>query len=297
MNKIFSNKWVIAAFILPALLLFAAIILVPIFITGYYSLFEYNGFSEMKYVGMDNYVKLFTDDPLFLESLKNTWTLIFASVFIQIPIAFFLANRLAKGVPGEKTFRTIYFIPVVIATSIIGKLFYYVFSGDVGLVNAIVRAFGFKDFYFSWLTDTRTAFYCITFAAIWQYISYHMLILYAGIKSISTDYYEAAMIDGATGIKATWHITVPLLAPVIKTCVILAVVGCVQTYDIVSAMVGSGKHSGTQIPALLLWRNLFRGKLVGYGSAQAAFLVVICLVASYLITLVFKKPEENASMQ
>ncbi|MCL1981824.1 MAG: sugar ABC transporter permease, partial [Clostridiales bacterium] len=271
MDRILSNKWTISAFVLPALLVFFVVAIVPLFITGYYSFFDYNGFSKMDFTGFDNYKRLFTNDPLFAQALKNTLILIVGSVFVQLPIAFLLANKLAKGVPGEKAFRTIYFIPVVIAATVIGKLFYYVFSSDVGMVNALVRAFGVPDFHFNWMTNPSTAFLCVAFAAIWQYVGYHMLILYAGIKSISTDYYEAAMIDGATGAKATWHVTIPLLAPVIKVCVVLATVGSVQTYDIVVAMVGSGTHSGTQVPAILLWRNLFKGRLVGYGSAQAFF--------------------------
>jgi len=295
-DRILSNKWTIAAFVAPALLVFLGVAVVPLFITGYYSLFDYNGFTTMDFTGLDNYKRLFTDDPLFLQSLKNTLILIVGSVFIQIPIAFLLANKLAKGIPGEKAFRTIYFIPVVIAATIIGKLFYYIFSSDVGMVNALIRALGVPDFHFNWLTNPGTAFLCVAFAAIWQYIGYHMLILYAGIKSISPDYYEAAMIDGATGAKATRYITLPLLSPVIKVCVVLATVGSVKTYDIVVSMVGSGTHSGTQVPAILLWRNLFKGRLVGYGSAQAFFLVVICLILSYFINKLFKKSEENASM-
>jgi len=294
-----SNKWTLAVFVLPALLLFLGVAIVPLFITGYYSLFDYNGLlsiANSDFIGAGNYAKLLAGDPVFLESLKNTAILIIGSVFVQIPLAFLLANRLAKGIPGEKAFRTIYFIPVVIASTIIGKLFYYIFSADIGMLNAIVRAMGARDFYFNWLTHPATAFLCVAVAAIWQYIGYHMIILYAGIKSISTDYFEAAMIDGATGAKATRHITIPLLIPVIKTCVILATVGSVKTYDIVVAMVGSGSHSKTQVPAILLWRNLFKGRLVGYGSAQAFFLVVVCLLISYLIARLFKKPEENVSL-
>lgn len=294
MNKILSNKRSIAVFVLPALLVFFAVAIIPLFISGYYSLHDYDGFSKMDFVGFANYIKMFTEDPAFIKSLTNTLILIFGSVFIQLPLAFLLANKLAKGAPGEKVFRTIYFIPVVIAATVIGKLFYYIFSADVGMINAIVRWFGVSDFHFNWLTNPTTAFLCVAFAAIWQYIGYHMLIMYAGIKSIPADYYEAAMIDGATGWKATWHITIPLLSPVIKTCVILAVVGSVQTYDIVVSMVGSGTHSDTQVPAILLWRNLFKGRRIGYGSAQAFFLVLVCLLLSYLITQIFKKSDENA---
>ena len=311
MNKILSNKWTIAAFVLPALLIFVGIAIVPLFISGYYSLFDYNSYEPKSFTGLSNYINLFQDEE-FLGSLKNTWILIAGSVFIQIPLAFLLANKLAKGVVWEKTFRTIYFIPVVIAASVVGKMFFYVFSSDKGIINALINALGLPGFFernfselgwhldwlsgkFSWMTDPRTAFYCIAFVAIWQYLGYHMLILYAGIKSIPTDYYEAAMIDGATGAKATWHITIPLLAPVVKTCVILAAVGSVQTYDIVCTMAGPGSASGTQVPAILLVRSLFHRQKWGYGSAQAFFLVVVCLLMSYLITILFKKPEENAT--
>ena len=300
MDKILSNKRVIALFVLPALVVFLAVAIVPLFITGYYSLFDYNGFNKITsedFVGLANYAKLFTGDPYFLIALRNTAILVVGSVCVQLPIAFLLANRLAKGVPGEKVFRTIYFIPVVIASTIIGKLFYYVFSADIGMLNAIIRAFGAHDFYFNWLSNPATAFLCVTFAAVWQFIGYHMLIMYAGIKSISPDYHEAAMIDGASGAQATWHITIPLLSPVIKTCVILATVGSVTTYDIVVSMVGSGTVSETEVPATLLWQNLFKGRMVGYGSAQAFFLVLLCLAATWVIIRLFKNSDENASMQ
>ena len=300
MNKILSNKRTITVFMLPALMTFVVVAIVPLFITGYYSLFDYDGIGELnRFIGLNNYIALFSglSTNLFMKSLSNTWVLIVGSVLIQIPLAFLLANKLAKGIPGEKAFRTIYFIPVVISATVIGKLFYYVFSADRGMLNAIIRAFGVPGFAFNWLTNPATAFLCVAFAAVWQYIGYHMIILYAGIKSISPDYYEAAMIDGATGAKATWNITIPLLAPVVKTCVILAAVGSVKTYDIVVAMVGSGTYADTQVPAILLWRNLFKARQVGHGSAQAFFLVIICLLMSQLITLLFKKSEENASLQ
>lgn len=294
MNRILSKKTTIAVFVLPALLIFVAIAIVPLFISGFYSLQDYDGFIHMEFTGLDNYAKLFADGD-FAIAMKNTLILIVGSVGIQLPLAFLLANALAKKAKGEKIFRTIYFIPVVISATVIGKLFYYIFSADVGLVNAAVRAFGVENFHFPWMTNPATAFLTVVVAAVWQYVGYHMLILYAGIKSIPKDYYEAALIDGASPAKVTMRITIPLLAPVIKTCVILAAVGSIKTYDIVVAMVGGGTHSGTQVPAILLWNNLFKGRQVGYGSAQAFFLVIVCLVISYLINLIFKKAEDNAT--
>ena len=321
MNKILSNKKTIAIFVLPTLLIYLFVAIVPLFITSYYSFFDYKGLAGLNptedFIGLANYVRMFTNDPAFFLSMKNTLILIVGSLFIQLPFAFLLANTLAKGVFGEKAFRTIYFIPVVISATVIGKLFFFIFSSNYGMLNSVVRILAegivnllgessgigmwimkndLLKFNFNWMTNEKTAFYTIAIAAIWQYIGYHMLIMYAGIKSISTDYYEAAMIDGATGAKATWHITIPLISPVIKTCVILATVGSVQTYDIVVSMAGSYGISGTQVPAVLLWRSLFREHDFGYGSAQAFLLVVICLSLSYAITKLFKRAEDNASL-
>lgn len=296
MDRILGKKRYIAVFILPTLLIFLGFVVVPLITTGIYSLFDYDGIGKMDFLGLGNYIRLFSEDRYFPDALKNSFILAAASIFIQLPISFVLALILSRGVKGEKFFRTVYFIPVVISSMVIGQLWMRIFRSDYGLLNIIIRAFGAKDFEYSWLSEPSTAFLSTVVPAVWQYIGYHMLIFYAGIKSISTDYYEAAQIDGASKLMTTLKITIPLLAPVIKTCLVFSLTGSLRSFDLIYVMTGGGPNHASEVPATLMYNNLFRKGLYGYGSAQAFFIVVECLLFSLIISRLFKRAEENASV-
>lgn len=290
-----GSKKYAAVFVLPALLVFVGFILIPLIMSGFYSLFEYDGVGTMNFIGLQNYMELFIKDRYFPKALVNSFVLVGASLLIQLPISLTLAMVLAKGVKGEKFFRTVYFVPVVISGMVIGQLWMKIFHSDYGLLNTIIRFFGVKDFEYSWLSNPNTAFLSTVVPAVWQYIGYHMLIFYAGIKSIAPDYYEAAQIDGATKWQTNRRITLPLLAPVIKTCVIFSITGSLRAFDLIYVMTGGGPNHASEVPATLMYNNLFRRGLYGYGSAQAFFIVIECLVFTVVINRMFKKSEENAS--
>lgn len=295
MNKVLGKKSHIAIFVLPALLLFLCFAIVPLITSGVYSLFEYDGIGKMNFIGLQNYINLFSTDKYFPKALVNSLTLAGASVFIQLPISLILALVLAKGVKGEKFFRTIYFVPVVISSMVIGQLWMKIFHSEYGLLNIFIRFMGAEDFEYSWLSNPSTAFISTIIPSVWQYIGYHMLIFYAGIKSISTEYYEAAKIDGATNKQVAFKITIPLLAPVIKTCMIFALTGSLRAFDLIYVMTGGGPNHASEVPGTLMYNNLFRRGLYGYGSAQAFFIVIECLILSLIIARIFKKAEDNAS--
>lgn len=296
MNKMLGKKRYVAVFVLPAMLVFLCFVLLPLVITGAYSLFEYDGIGTMKFLGLKNYIDLFATDRYFPKSLVNSFILVGASLLIQLPISLTLALVLARGVKGEKFFRTVYFVPVVISSMVIGQLWMKIFNSDYGLLNILLRAIGMKDFDYSWLSNPKTAFLCTVVPAVWQYIGYHMLIFYAGIKSISPDYYEAAQIDGATKWQTNRKITLPLLAPVMKTCIIFSITGSLRAFDLIYVMTGGGPNHASEVSATLMYNNLFRKGLYGYGSAQAFFIVIECLIFTFIINRIFKKSEENAAI-
>jgi len=296
MDKMLGKKSHIAIFVLPALILFIVFSIIPLITSGIYSLFEYDGIGTMKFIGLENYIRMFTQDRYFPQAVVNSMILVGASLFIQLPISLGLAMLLAKGVKGEKYFRTIYFLPVVISSMVIGQLWIKIFHSEYGLLNMLISTVTGQTFEFSWLSDPKTAFLATVVPAVWQYLGYHMLIFYAGIKSISPDYYEAAMIDGATKWQTNVKITIPLLAPVIKTCSIFAITGSLRAFDLIYVMTGGGPNHASDVPATLMYNNLFRRGLYGFGSAQAFFIVVECLIFSYIVTKLFKKAEENASV-
>lgn len=295
MNKMLGKKRYVAIFVLPALLLFVGFTIIPMITSGIYSLFKYDGIGTMEFIGLQNYIKMFTEDPYFIKAVINSIILVVASLVIQLPISLTLAMILARGVKGEKAFRTIYFIPVVISSMVIGQLWMKIFNSEYGLLNMLIQALGAKGFEYSWLSNPQTAFISTVVPSIWQYIGYHLLIFYAGIKSISSDYYEAAQIDGASKWQVNFKITIPLLAPVIKTCTVFAITGSLRAFDLIYVMTGGGPNHASEVPATLMYSNLFRKGLYGYGSAQAFFIVIECVFLTYIVNKLFKKAEENAS--
>ena len=186
MKKLLSNKAYIAVFVAPGLILFLVMAVIPLFTTGYYGLFNYDGIGEKVFIGLKNYKELFTTDPYFLRSVLNSFILAAGSLFIQIPIALFLAILLANGIKGEGFYRTVFFLPVVISSMVIGQLWCKIFNSE-GLLNAILGALGMVNDT-AWLVNPKTAYMTTVIPAIWQSIGYHMVILYAGVKNISPEY-------------------------------------------------------------------------------------------------------------
>lgn len=295
MNKLIHSKTSIAVFLIPALVIYTVIVIMPIFITAYFGLFQYNGMGNMSFIGLENYKKLFLEDKVFLHSILNSLKLAGASVFIQLPISFLLAMILARGVRFEKFFRSVYFIPVVISSMVIGQLWMRIFNGDYGLLNTLLNAIGLGKYAAVWLADENTAFNATIVPAVWQYVGYHMLIMYAGIKTIPTDIYEAAKIDGASNWQTAFRITIPLLMPVIKVCVTFALIGSLRAFDLVYIMTGGGPFHSSEVPSTVMYANLFRKGAYGYGSAQAFFIILECLIVSQVVQRLFKKSEDVAS--
>jgi raffinose/stachyose/melibiose transport system permease protein len=288
------SKKSIAVFVVPALIIYCAIVIAPVFVTAFYGLFKYNGMGAMTLIGLENYKNLFTDE-VFLKSISNSLILAAASLFIQLPISLTLAIILARGVKFEKFFRTVYFIPVVISSMVIGQLWLKIFNGDHGLLNLFLKSIGLEKLTTVWLGNENTAFGAIVVPSVWQYIGYHMLIMYAGIKSIPGELYEAAKIDGATDFQTSMRITIPLLMPVIKVCVTFALVGSLKAFDLVYIITGGGPFHSSEVPSTVMYANLFKKGAYGYGSAQSFFIILECLIMSLVIQRIFKKSEDSVS--
>jgi raffinose/stachyose/melibiose transport system permease protein len=289
------KKRSIAVFVLPTLIIYSLIVVAPIFVSAYLGLFKWDGVQAMQFKGLGNYQKLITMDPVFRQSLVNSLILAAASIFIQLPIAFILALILSNGVKFEKLFRTVYFIPVILSSMVIAQLWLRIFNADYGLLNSFLKAVGLGKLAQPWMANTSTAFTCTVIPAIWQYVGQYILIMYAGMKAISEELYEAATIDGANGWQTMTRITIPLLSPVIKVCIIFSLTGSFKSFDLVFAMTNGGPFHSTELPSTVMYSNLFSAGAYGYGSAQAVFIVVECLVATLIIQLLFKKSEAEVS--
>lgn len=281
-------------FILPASLLFIGIILIPIFMSGYYSFLNWDGITRGEFVGIQNYIELFTSKSAgFLRTLGNAFLLALLSVFVQLPVSLGLALVLAKGIRGEGFFLSVFFVPVLISTVVIGQLWMKIYNPDYGLVNSFLQSVGLSQWCRTWLGDQKTALFAVFIPILWQYIGYHMLLMYAGIKSISPELGEAARIDGASQRQISRYILIPLLAPVIRICVIFAVTGSLKAFDIIYVLTNGGPAHASEVPSTLMVNMIFgRGKY-GFGSAIAIFIIFLCFFFAILIQRFFRAEVEE----
>lgn len=292
MEKVRRNKIAICLFMFPAVVLFATIIIIPIFMSSYYSLLDWDGITKGIFVGLDNFKELFTSKSAgFPKTIGNAMLLAVLSTFIQLPISLFFAIILGKGVKGEKFYVAVFFIPVLISTTVIGQLWLKIYNPDYGIVNAGLRFLGLDNMTHVWLGEQDTALFAVFIPILWQYVGYHMLLMYAGVKSISPDLREAAKIDGATEWGIARFITIPLLKPIIRICVIFAVTGSLKAFDLIYVLTNGGPAHASEVPSTLMVSMIFGRNRYGFGSAIAIMIIFLCFFFAVLIRKLFRTEE------
>lgn len=285
MQKMLGNKKAYLVFVIPAFIVYLLLAFIPILMSGYYSTLEWDGIGEKIFIGLANYKTLFTDDA-FLMAARNSLILAVASVVFQLIPALFFALVLSRNIKGERFFRTVYFIPVLLSTVVIGQLFLKIYNPDYGALNAILGFFGIDGR--DWLGDKNIALASAFFPIIWQYIGYHMLILYTGIKSVPAEVYEAAQIDGANERQIAFHVTMPLIKNTMKVSLTFAVTGSLKMFDLIWVLTKGGPLHATEVPSTLMYNSVFTRMEYGSGSAMAIFIVLECMLFYFLIEKFFK---------
>ena len=267
----------IAAFLLPALLLFTGLVLLPILLAIYTSLFKWNGFGGLptRFVGLDNFVRLLGDE-VFQGDLKRGLILVLLSVLVQLPVALGLALLLNQKLRFRGLYRLIFFAPYVLSEVITGVLFTMVFSPTGGLVNQILEWFGASGQ--AWLSDPDSALLTLFFVVSWKYFGFHMILLLAGRQDIPPDLDEAGMMDGAGPWQIFRHITLPLLGPTIRISVFLSIIGAIQLFDMVWVLTGGGPIHSSETMAVTMFQHGFKRYEVGYASAISVSMFMISLV-------------------
>jgi raffinose/stachyose/melibiose transport system permease protein len=255
---------------------------------------KWDGIGEGKFIGLQNYIDLFINSSEgFGKSIMNSITLAVLSVFVQLPIALILALILASGVKGEGFYRTVFFIPVIISTVVIGQLWMKVYNPSYGLLNSLLSNIGLESLTRAWLGETQTSLMAAFVPTVWQYIGYHMLLMYAAIKTIPDEIYEAAKIDGASAFKTAIQITIPLIRPIIKVCTTFAVIGSLKVFDLVYILTNGGPVHSSEVPSTLMYNTIFHKYMYGSGSAMAIFIVLECLVFTLIVQKLFKVEERT----
>lgn len=294
MDKIRRNKLANFLFMFPATVLFIVIIFAPILMSGYYSFLDWDGMSAGTFVGLQNYIELFSNNSIgFILTIKNAFLLAILSTVVVLPISLLLALVLAKGIRGERFFVSALFVPSLISSVVIGQLWSKIYNPEYGILNVVLKSIGLDELCKTWLGDPDTALIAVFIVMLWQYMGYHMLLLYAGVKTISPELREAAVIDGASNWQVSRYISIPMIKPVIQMCVIFSVVGSFKAFDLIYVLTNGGPAHASEVPSTLMINMIFGRNRYGLGSAIAVIIIFSCFFFAILIKQLFRVKEEG----
>ncbi|MDR2479991.1 MAG: sugar ABC transporter permease [Treponema sp.] len=290
MISVMRDKKAICIFMAPAVLFFLLVIAAPVVMSCFYSMLDWKGISKGTFVGFSNYIKLFTNTiDTFPVTVSHSLLFVFLSLFVQLPISLCFALLLTSGIKKEGFFRTVYFIPVIISTVVIGQLWMKIYHPDYGLLNVFLRAVHLEKYTHGWLGDMETVLLSTFVPILWQYVGYHLLLMYAAIKSISPDIFEAARIDGASPVQTAFLISIPLITPMLKVSVTFSVIGALKVFDLIFVLTNGGPVHASEVPSTLMVKTIFLSYQYGYGSAMAVFIIAECFICAFLVGKIFRR--------
>ncbi len=265
--------------IAPFYILFAVFGLFPIFFSLYLSFHSWDGIGAMRFVGLENFRYLVTD-PNFWQSIVNTFIIWIISTIPMLVLALILAFLLNWPIRGKGFYRAAYFIPNVTSIVAIAIIFGSIFGNNAGLLNAALQAVGLPTV--QWLNNAWGIKIAIASMVIWRWTGYNAIIYLAGLQAIPSALYEAARVDGATGPQIFYHITLPMLRPVILFTVITSTIGGMQLFTEPQVLVGNGGGPGQSglTMVLYLYQQAFTQNMFGYGAAIGWGLFVIIVLFS-----------------
>lgn len=292
-DNLLSDKYFVAAlFLVPALFFALVYLIIPIPLSAYYSFFKWDGIGAMKFLGMDNWAKLFSD-TVFWKSVMNNFKLVAISLIVQIPIALFLAVLLTRQIKGINFFKTIFFIPMLLSSIAVAFLWRYMYDPTFGLINGLLNLIGLDQLTQSWLGSSSIAFYAAAAPIQWRFIPLYMIIFMAGISGIPEQLYEAAEIDGANNWQIFFFVTLPMLRGTVINASVLIIVGSLKYFAMIYALTGGGPNHASELMATYLYTKSFTEMNMGYGSTVSVALFLIALIVSVLFLRFNKKDIRN----
>lgn len=286
MNKVMSNKLYIAFYIAPALILLMVLIFIPLLLSGYYGLMDWDGIGEKTFIGLDNYIEGIQDKLFWNSALHSFLLALFSALSLIIYLA--VSIILASKIKGADLLRKIYLIPMLLSSVAIAQLWVKVYNPSNGILNSFLRTIGVENPP-SWLADPSLVLFAIFVPILWQYAGFYILIYYAALKNIPESLIEAARIDGATPFQIAMRIKLPLIKEIVSVTIVLAIVGSLKYFDLIYVMTAGGPNGASEVMASYMYKLAFSSYNFGYGSAIGFLLLIITLI----VTLIIRKVTET----
>lgn len=273
-------------FILPNFIGFVLFMLIPIVMALVFSFTNYDVISRMDFIGLENYIDLFTDDQ-FLISLRNTLWYCLLTVPTGVVFSLLLAVLFNRQIRGIAIFRTLVFIPVITSMVAVSLVWSMLYEDNSGLLNVLLGYVGLGPVH--WLTDTNLAMISIAIMSVWKGLGYNMTIFLAGLQGVPAELYEAATIDGANSVQKFFKITVPMIGPTSYFVTLMSLIGSLQVFDQVWVMTAGGPVDATKTVAMYLYQYGFQFYKMGYACAAAYVLFILVFLVSLIQNISSKK--------
>jgi multiple sugar transport system permease protein len=267
----------------PAVLLVVLIIVYPVCYTGWMSLQEWfaSSLTPPRFIGLAHYHQILVGDARFREAFVRTLYFALLVVSAETVLGVAMALLFNREFWGRGLVRTLSILPMVATPTAIALVFVMMYHPTLGVMNYLVTRVGLEPF--TWTYSSRTALYALALVDVWEWTPLIMLIALAGLAALPKEPYESAVIDGASGLRAFWHITLPLLRPIIIVAVLFRAIDALKTFDIIFVMTQGGPSNATETINLLLFNQAFSYFNIGYASSMAVALFAIVMGASLIL--------------
>jgi len=275
-----NSKYIGLLYVSPFIIGFLVFYLYPFMSSLYLSFFKYNMINEPTFIGLANYKKMFTADPLFWTSMRQTGIYVFITVPMKLAFALFIAFVLNFKIKGINIFRTVYYIPSILGGSVAVSVMWKYLFADYGLVNTILNLIHLPDV--PWFGRPGLALFTVSLLRVWQFGS-PMLIFLAALQNIPQSLYEAAMIDGASRMKMFLKVTIPVITPVIFFNFIMQMTKAFQEFAGPYIVTNGGPMRGTFLMVLYIYESAFRKFKMGFGSALSWVLFIVILILTLIV--------------
>jgi raffinose/stachyose/melibiose transport system permease protein len=269
--------------LVPAIALCAAFIVIPAILAIVGSLHSFRVTSaNWTFVGLENYVTI-ANDPVFWLAMRNNVIIVIGSIVVQVGFGTILAAILDRGIPyGSTIFRVIIFAPVVVSTIAVALIWLIIYDPNIGILNALVKAVGLSPPTAGWLGHPDYAIWMFLVIAGWHFTGFIMVLILAGLQGIPKDLYEAASLDGARGVRAFWHVTLPSIRNIIIVAVLITTIGGFKVFDLIYATTLGGPGNATQVLGTYIYLQAFTLGNMGIANAISVVLLAIAVILGVL---------------
>ena len=284
-----ASKGTVFAYIMPGTVFYTLLVIVPVLVAVYYSLFNMTGPLKKTFIGFENYVEVM-GDTVFWKSFKNNLFLCVVCFFGQIGLAFIGATLLTRRyIRCKGVHRTIMFFPSTISAAVVGFVWALVFDYNYGLLNKVLHWIGLSELAKPWLATGKGIMWVVSIPLIWQYVGYYMIILLAAFSAIDKDILDMAEIDGASGWQMATKITIPLLKKSIIVCMTLCISSNMKAFDHVYSMTAGGPGTSSMVMAMYSYVTSIVKSRIGYGMAISICILILSLAIIILSRVILQK--------